>query len=76
MEIELQKRLEKIRQLKEEFNLDQKTIAEHCEPSRTRVTVGLVLSGSDGRYLTEGNISAVEKGIERILNEYRNKLCK
>jgi hypothetical protein len=72
---DLQKRLEKIRQLKEEFRLDQQTIANYCEPSRSRVTVALVFSGNDERYLTETNIAAIEKGIGKILDEYRRKLC-
>ncbi len=76
MDVQLQKRLEKIRQLKEDFKLDQQTIADNCEPVRNRVTVALVLKGSDERYLTESNIAAIEKGIEKILNEYRRKLCK
>ena len=32
--------------------------------------------GQDERYLTETNIAAIEKGIERILAEYRRELCK
>ncbi len=75
MDNELQKRLDKIRQLKEEFRLDQQTIANYCEPPRSRVTVALVLSGNDQRYLTETNVVAIEKGIGKILDEYRRKLC-
>lgn len=76
MDNELQKRLEKIRQLKEEFRLDQQTIANYCDPPRSRVTVALVLSGNDDRYLTETNVAAIERGIEKILDEYRRKLCR
>ncbi len=75
MDSSLQKRLEKIRQLKEEFGLDQQRIAENTEPSRNRTTVARVLAGTDERYLTESNIDAVERGIEKILDEYRKKLC-
>jgi hypothetical protein len=76
MDIDLKNRLEKIRQMKKEFNLDQQTIANNCEPSRSRVTVASVLSGTDERYLTESNIAAVERGIEKLLDDYRKKLCK
>jgi hypothetical protein len=75
MDIDLKKRLDKIRILKEDFNLDQQTIAGNCEPKRNRVTVATVLSGNDERYLTKSNIEAIEKGIDKILNEYRKKLC-
>jgi hypothetical protein len=75
MELGLKKRLDKIRKLKEDFNLDQQTIADNCEPKRNRVTVATVLSGNDERYLTESNVEAIEKGIGKILNEYRKKLC-
>jgi hypothetical protein len=76
MELEKKARLEKIRSLKEEFGLDQKRIADNCEPPRDRVTVAKLLSGTDERYLTETNIAAVEKGIEKLLDEYRKKLCR
>jgi hypothetical protein len=76
MDIQLQKRLDTIRQLKEEFRLDQQSIADNCEPSRNRITVALVLKGLDERYLTETNIAAIEKGIGKILDGYRKKLCK
>jgi hypothetical protein len=72
---DLQKRLTKIRQLKQEFRLDQQTIANCCDPLRSRATVALVLNGNDERYLTESNVSAIEKGIGKILDEYRRKLC-
>lgn len=76
MDQSLQERIDKIRQLKEQFNLDQKNIADYTQPKRTRVTVARVLSGQDERYLTETNVEAIEKAIESILNEYRKKLCK
>jgi hypothetical protein len=76
MDASLQKRIEAIRQLKEDFNLDQQTIANNCDPKRSRVTVATVLSGSDERYLTDSNVAAIEKGIEKILEEYRKKLCR
>lgn len=56
--------------------MDQQRIADNTEPARTRVTVARVLSGQDERYLTESNVAAIEKGIEKILAEYRKKLCK
>jgi len=76
MDIQLQKRLDTIRRLKEEFWLDQQTIPHNCEPSRNLITVALVLKGSDDRYLTETNVAAIEKGIKKILDGYRKKLCK
>jgi hypothetical protein len=76
MDVALQKRLDEIRRLKEEFGLDQQRIAENTEPPRNRVTVARVLSGQDERYMTESNVAAIEKGIEKILDEYRKKLCK
>ncbi len=76
MDASLQKRLDEIRRLKEEFGLDQQRIADNTEPVRTRVTVARVLSGQDERYLTESNVAAIEKGIGKILDEYRKKLCK
>jgi len=76
MDASLQKRIDEIRRLKEEFGLDQQRIAENTQPARTRVTVARVLSGQDERYLTESNVAAIEKGIGKILDEYRKKLCK
>ncbi|MDJ1481868.1 hypothetical protein QNI16_15310 [Cytophagaceae bacterium YF14B1] len=73
MDSTLEKRIEKLRKLKDEFNLDQKTIAKYADRGRT--TVALVMAGTDDRYLTEGNVDAIEKGIEKILDEYRQKLC-
>ncbi len=76
MDASLQKRIDEIRRLKEEFGLDQQRIADNTEPARTRVTVARVLSGQDERYLTESNVAAIEKGIKKILAEYRKKLRK
>jgi predicted transcriptional regulator len=76
MDASLQRRIDEIRRLKDEFGLDQQRIADNTEPTRTRVTIARVLSGQDERYLTESNVAAIEKGIEKILAEYRKKLCK
>lgn len=76
MDTALFKRIEKIRGLKEEFGLDQERIAQHTDPHRSRVTVAKVFSGNDERYVTETNVEAVEKAIDKILDEYRKKLCK
>jgi hypothetical protein len=74
METGLLTRLVKIRETIEEFNLDQQKIADYSE--RNRVTVSRVLGGKDERYVTETNVEAIEKGIEKLLDEYRKKLCK
>ncbi len=76
MDIALKTRLEKIKQIKEEFGLDQQRIADYSEPARNRTTVAKVLGGTDERYLTESNIAAIETGIQKILDEYRKVLCK
>ncbi len=76
METGLKGRLAEIRRLKEEFGIDIQRITNFSEPQRNRTTVAKVLSGQDERYVTESNIAAIEKGIEKILNEYRKKLCK
>jgi hypothetical protein len=76
MDVGLKVRLEKIRQLKGEFGLDQQRIADFCDPPRNRTTVAKVLGGTDERYVTETNVEAIEKGIEKLLDEYRKKLCK
>ncbi len=73
MDANLQRRIDRIKQLAEEFNLNQTKIGEYAERSRTTVTK--VFGGQDERYLTESNVSAIEQGIERILGEYRRKLC-
>ncbi|MDJ1496567.1 hypothetical protein QNI19_26780 [Cytophagaceae bacterium DM2B3-1] len=73
MDSALQKRVEKIRELKDKFRIDQNTLATYSGKSRT--TVSIVLVQSDERYLTESNISAIEAGIEKILDEYRKELC-
>lgn len=76
METDLRPRLEEVRRLKEEFGIDIQKITDFSEPQRNRTTVAKVLSGQDERYLTESNVAAIEKGIEKILEEYRKKLCK
>jgi hypothetical protein len=76
MDLGLKQRLDKIRQLKDEFGLDQQRIADFCEPPRNRTTVAKVLGGTDERYFTESNLEAIEKGIDRLLDEYRKKLCR
>jgi hypothetical protein len=73
MDAHLQRRIDGIKQLAEEFNLNQTKIGEYAERSRTTVTK--VFGGLDERYLTESNVAAIEQGIERILGEYRKKLC-
>jgi DNA transposition AAA+ family ATPase len=74
MDAALAKRIERIKQVTEEFDLNQSRIAEYAERSRTTVTK--LFGGLDERYLTESNVAAIEKGIEKILEEYRKKLCK
>ncbi len=76
METDLRRRLEEVRRLKEEFGIDIQKITDFSEPQRNRTTVAKVLSGQDERYVTESNVAAIEKGIEKILEEYRKKLCK
>ncbi len=74
METGLINRIVRIRTTIDEFNLDQQKIADYSE--RNRVTVSRVLGGKDERYVTETNVGAIEKGVEKLLNEYRRKLCK
>ncbi len=76
METDLRRRLEEVRRLKEEFGIDIQKITDFSEPQRNRTTVAKVLSGQDERYVTESNVAAIEKGIEKILDEYRKKLCR
>ena len=76
MDTGILKRLDEIRRLKDEFGIDIQKITDASEPQRNRTTVAKVLSGQDERYLTESNVAAIEKGIEKILEEYRKKLCK
>jgi hypothetical protein len=76
MDTGILKRLDEIRRLKDEFGIDIQKITDASEPQRNRTTVAKVLSGQDERYLTESNVAAIEKGIEKILDEYRKKLCK
>jgi hypothetical protein len=76
MDTGILKRLEEIRRLKDEFGIDIQKITDASEPKRNRTTVAKVLSGQDERYLTESNVAAIERGIEKILEEYRKKLCK
>lgn len=73
MNADLQRRIDRIKQLAEEFNLNQTKIGEYAARSRTTVTK--VFGGQDERSLTESNVAAIEQGIERILGEYRRKLC-
>jgi len=73
MDTTLIKRVERLRTVKEDFNLDQQKIADYS--GRSRTTVGYVFSAKDERYVTESNIAAIEAGIEKILAEYRQKLC-
>ena len=68
----MQRRIDRIKQLAEEFNLNQTKIGEYAERSRTTVTK--VFGGQDERYLTERNVAAIEPVIERIPGEYRRKL--
>jgi hypothetical protein len=74
----LETRIEKIKQLKDKFNLDQQNIANHTNPKRTRETVAHVLIGQDERYLTESNVcfQLIFQLKAYILNEYRKNLCK
>ncbi len=76
MDKQLADRIKKLKELKERFGLDQQRIADNTEPKRTRVTVARVLSGQDERYVTETNVEAVEKAINKVLDEYRQNLCK
>jgi hypothetical protein len=76
MDTGILKRLDEIRRLKDEFGIDIQKITDASEPQRNRTTVAKVLSGQDERYLTESNVAAIEKGIGKILDEYRKKLCK
>lgn len=76
MDTGILKRLDEIRRLKDEFGIDIQKITDASEPQRNRTTVAKVLSGQDERYLTESNVAAIERGIEKILDEYRKKLCK
>lgn len=73
-DISLQKRIARLAALKEEFGLSQERIAEKA--GLNRVTIAKVLTAKDERYHTESNVVAVEKAIEKVLEEYRKKLCK
>ncbi len=73
MDISLDKRIESLKGKMTEFGIDHKRLATYAE--RNYVTISRVLNGKDERYATESNISALEGGLEKILNEYRQKLC-
>jgi hypothetical protein len=75
MDNSLETRLERLRKTAKQYEMSTTKIAAYCVPTRNRTTVAKVVSGSDPRYLTEGNVSAIETAIEKILQEYRQKLC-
>ncbi len=75
METDLRTRLAAVRELKEAFGIDIQKITNFSEPPRNRTTVAKVLSGADERYLTETNLAAIEKGVQRVLDAYRRRLC-
>jgi hypothetical protein len=73
MEKSLENRIKTAKETIEEFDINHRRLAEFAE--RSYVTVSRVLNGK-GDYVTETNVSAIEAGIEKILNKYRAKLCK
>ncbi len=76
MDLHLYDRINRLRQLKADFGLSQERIAQHTNPKRSRVTVARVYSATDDRYITESNVDSIEGAINKILDEYRKKLCK
>ncbi|MDJ1483125.1 hypothetical protein QNI16_21685 [Cytophagaceae bacterium YF14B1] len=73
--MDLKQRIEKIRAQQEEFRLTNKVISEYSGISLTTVMKTLSKTEADKRYLTEGNVLAIEKGMGKVLDEYRAKLC-
>jgi len=72
MDLLLQQRLEKVKELKASFDITFQRISDASGLHRDAVQHAMA-----GRkyYVTEGNISAIEAGIENILKEYRQRLC-
>jgi hypothetical protein len=48
-------------------------IGEYSEPPKPRETVTRVLHG-DEMYFTEANVTAVMRGMEKIIDEYRQMI--
>jgi len=71
----MDQRIQTIRQQTEQFGITRPRLAEASGLSLTTVKKTLSPVGADKRYLTESNVSAIETGIEKILEEYRQKLC-
>jgi predicted transcriptional regulator len=76
MDASLLKRIEELRRLKEKFGLDQKKIARYAEPPKSHITVSYVFKAENAKYLTETNVAAIEKGVRKILDEFREELCR
>jgi hypothetical protein len=76
MDASLLKRIEELRRLKDKFGLDQNKIARYAEPPKSYVTVSHVLKAENEKYLTETNVAAIEKGVRKILDEFREELCR
>ncbi|MDJ1481295.1 hypothetical protein QNI16_12430 [Cytophagaceae bacterium YF14B1] len=75
MDSSIEKRLEDIYQKMEKFGIKNSRLAEAGGISLFTVAKVLSEKRSDPRYLTDGNISAIESAIEKILDEYRQELC-
>jgi hypothetical protein len=76
MDVSLLKRIEELRRLKDKFGLDQKKIARDAEPPKSHITVSYVFKAENAKYLTETNVAAIEKGVWKIRDKFREKLCR
>lgn len=74
MDTSLAKRIDSIKEKLEYFDISSRKLAKSA--NRSHVTISYLLNGSDDRYITETNVQAIEEGIEKILDKYREKLCK
>ncbi|MDJ1481737.1 hypothetical protein QNI16_14650 [Cytophagaceae bacterium YF14B1] len=72
-DIQAQNRLTALKQKMDEFGVSYQRLADYSERSLT--TISKMFGSNDTRYKTDGNISAAEQGLEKILDEYRAKLC-
>lgn len=73
MDKSLENRIRKIKELIEQFDINQRKLAVLA--GRNHTTISRVLNSNDERYVTETNVQAIEQGVQQILDTYRAALC-
>ncbi|MDJ1480384.1 hypothetical protein QNI16_07805 [Cytophagaceae bacterium YF14B1] len=72
-DVNISNRLSTLHKRLDEFGVSYQRLAEYS--GRSKTTIAKMFGSNDDRYKTDGNVTAAEQELEKLLDEYRAKLC-